>query len=319
MLFLICIILFAESANPAFCLPFFKKKKPVNQEIKPVPIEYKVEYYNKFPGYTDLNIIGIEQQRQILSLGVISPDMTKLAFSEVYLYPNNRQTYCRVLYDDLQFSAPLPMPEGSPNDPNSGSIVNATSDGNKVVEYNDFEQFGSGNNVPKWEEIERILKVKTKEYPGKPIMQSGYNSYDEEIFRTMTIIDWSYNGQKLLVKETTGKYDEGFWMTHVWVYDFEKQRAKKLDEVYKAVKFYWQKQQKLDLNDYRWNLVPLGWDFKDNERILVNAYGYNDKGRIFLGCWSVDYDGERTEVVSFDDESVPVAKYGLRIKLINEK
>ena len=54
--------------------------------------QYKFIKYNDPPGIGQINLKGIEKKKTVLGQGIVSPDMTRMVFSEVYLYPQSRQT-----------------------------------------------------------------------------------------------------------------------------------------------------------------------------------------------------------------------------------
>ncbi|EKE03663.1 MAG: hypothetical protein ACD_20C00172G0016 [uncultured bacterium] len=255
----------------------YAKKPPNNTEIKPPNLKF--EYYNLFPGGQELNLFGIEKKREIVGPGIISPDMEKVAYSEVYFYPQNNQFSSKIFYVT---AGPLDVLDNL-------SVTLSPS------------------------ELANIFAVKKVDNSGKVIIKSGSDSFDSQIFRTLTIIDWSNDSKKLLVKETVGEHLRGIWATNLWVYDFDVKKARKLDEIRKAVTYYWKTKYHLRLYDYRWDIIPLGWDTTNPEMIVVNAYGYNRGKKEFLGCWGIDFRGRRSQLLSLDDENWPVEKNGLVI------
>lgn len=250
-------------------------KKTVTK-TDPKPVNLKFKYYNELPGEQELNLIGIEAKREITGIGVISPDMEKVAYSEVYFYPQNKQTSSKVFY----------IKSGPLDDLDNLKITLSPT------------------------QLARIFAIKRSDNPPVQILSSGTDSFDSEIFRTLTIVDWSADNSKLLVKEAVGEHYRGIWVTNLWVYDFEVKKAKKLDEVRKAIVYHWKNRYRLDLRDYSWDIVPLGWDLSNPDMIVVNAYGYNYGTKEFLGCWGIDSRGRRTQLLSLDNQNWPVGKHG---------
>ena len=66
----------------------FAQKAPNKGQITQPSLKF--EYYNIFPGGQELNLFGIEKKRETIGPGIISPDMEKVAYSEVYFYPQNK-------------------------------------------------------------------------------------------------------------------------------------------------------------------------------------------------------------------------------------
>lgn len=269
-IFLFILLIFLINNNFAF------SKKVINKNTtKPQNLNF--EPYNNFPGDQNLDLSKIQIKRGYTSIGVISPDMKKIAYTKVYFYPQNKQTSSRVFY------------------------VNTNLD---LLENVKVTLSPS--------ELSKIFLINSPANPGKLILESGTDNMDSEIFRTLTIVDWSTDSKKLLVKETTGEHCRGIWATNIWVYDFNIKKAKRLDEVRKAVAYYYKNKYHMYLSDYRWDIVPLGWDANNPDLIIVNAYGYTNAGnKEFLGCWSVDFRGERTRLLSEDEENWQVSKNGL--------
>ena len=264
-----------------FCCPhiLFAKQIPslANQQIS----HYVVEDYNAIPGTQELDLFGIETRRTRTSSGVLSPDASKAVYSEVYYYPQNMQTSSRLMYFDTGYS------QNNPNNP----------------QYN----FSSTDT-------DRIINPKSKLNKSVLIMEVGMDTYDYHVFRTLTLVDWSSNGRKLLIKEKAGEHYGGIWDTHLWVYDFDTKKSIKIDGIRKAITYYWYTRHNLSLNSYRWDITPLGWDFKYPDSIIVNAYGYNYDGKVFLGCWSIDSLGRRSKLLSLSNEHWRVGKYGKILK-----
>lgn len=271
-IFLSVIFILAFVVNAALA------KKAVEPPIKKFK-SLKFEYYNLFPGEQEINLAGIESKRQITGIGVISADMERVAYSEVYFYPQNKQTSSRVFYVK---TGPLDV-------------------------LDDFKVTLSPA------QLANIFEIKKVDNSSEQIIESGTKSFDAQIFRTLTIIDWSNDSQKLLVKEKTGEHFRGLWATNLWVYDFEVKKAKRLDEIRKAIVYYWKSKYQLRLSDYSWDIVPLGWDVTNPEMVVVNAYGYNYGSKEFLGCWGIDFRGKRSQLLSLDNENWTVQKNGIVI------
>jgi hypothetical protein len=275
LLILIILISFVSvvGTDKTFAGKTVKKNNIQNRNLK-------FEYYNIFPGKQELNLLNLESKRQITSTGVISPDMEKVAYSEIYFYPQNKQTSSKAFYVN---AGPLDLLDDL-------SITLSPS------------------------QLANIFAVKKVDNPSKQILGTGIDGFDSQIFRTLTIIDWSGDSKRLLVKEMIGEHYRGRWVTNAWVYDFDVKKAKKLDEVRKAIVYYWKTKYHMNLNDYVWDIVPLGWDITNPDMIVVNAYGYNygDK-KEFLGCWGIDFRGKRSQLLSLDNETWEVGKYGVVI------
>lgn len=157
-------------------------------------------------------------------------------------------------------------------------------------------------------DVDRILRANVVKRIPVPILSTEKNIDENNIFRTMTPVDFSADGSKLAVKEKIGSSNDGIWKTNLWVYDFQTQEKRDLVEVRDAIRYFWKNSQNLYLDEKRWDIYPLGFDSENPDRIVVTAYGYTGKAPKFLGTWSIDYKGERTLLVSLTE---PVAKIGI--------
>lgn len=160
--------------------------------------------------------------------------------------------------------------------------------------------------------VEKKFQIKTTDKIAKPILESGLDTLDKEIFRTLTIIDWSSDSKKLLIKEMEGEYLRGIWTTNLWIYNHETGKASKLNDLRKAIVHYWKNSQKIDLSDFRWDIVPLGWSADNPDMVLANAYGYGSSGKQFLGCWGFDVSSNKVKLLSVLKEKPLVAKNGFK-------
>jgi len=244
---------------------------------------FRFEPYNEPSGTQKLNLFNIEKKREIISQAVISPDKTKAAYCETDFYPQTAQTASRLFYINI----PVPQPSDI-----SGELVAETPD---------------------------MYKIKTLENPGIKILEAGRGYLTEDLFETLTIVDWSSDGKKLLVKETTAEHQRGIHKTDLWVYDFESQKAKKLLELRKAIIYYMKKKHNFRIDEFRWDIIPLGWALNDKDLIIADVYGYNDNDKQFLGAFGIDAEGKTSRILSLDNENLPVSKNGLVLIIEGEK
>lgn len=162
-------------------------------------------------------------------------------------------------------------------------------------------------------DVDRILRANViKRYP-EPILSTEKEIRDDCIFRSMTPIDFSADGMKILAKEKIGSSNDGIWKTNLWVYDFTTRRAKHLFEIREAIKFYWKNIEGLNLDEKRWDIIPLGFDASDDNRIVVSAFGYTGKTPKFLGNWSIDCQGQRTMLLSLFEAGAKVSVNGFMV------
>ena len=161
--------------------------------------------------------------------------------------------------------------------------------------------------------VARIQKANTMHRDPDPILSTEKSLDNFGAFRTLTPVDFSADGRKLLIKEKIGSKDDGIWQTHAIIYDFDTKTSYKLLELRDAIVYYWTAYRDLKLNDYRWDIYPLGFDITEPDRIVVASYAYTGGTPIFLGNWSIDIRGERSKLISLTPQNVQVSMNGFKM------
>ncbi len=169
--------------------------------------------------------------------------------------------------------------------------------------------------------IRNVMKASIKDRDNSPLLTTGLNSSESQIFRTLTVVDWSADGSKLLIKEKAGETQGGIWATYIWVYDFKTQTASKIAITREAVKHFWEANKGINLEKYRWDVNPIGWDLYNPTRIVFDAYGYDKSERKFLGTFSTDYYEQTTLLLTLEEKKdIKVSKNGLvMVKKLRQK
>jgi hypothetical protein len=147
-------------------------------------------------------------------------------------------------------------------------------------------------------EVDRILRANVIKRIPTPILATTKDITEKYIFRTMTPIDFSPDGTKLLAKEKIGYVNDGIWQTNLWIYDFAEQRAIRTDNLRSAIKKYWRRYAFLRLNLKRWDIFPIGFNADNPEEIIVQAYGFTGSKPFFLGNWKIRTDGTKPTLIS---------------------
>ena len=127
------------------------------------------------------------------------------------------------------------------------------------------------------------------------------------------------DNKKCFERKIGSSYD-GIYQTNIWVYFLDDKNTnsdkssdnknskegsiypygRKYERLNDVIKQYWFYTDKLNLNQYRWNVKPLGF-LAENENIIVcAAYTYDEKNRehIFLGSWSIDISSGEVNLLS---------------------
>lgn len=164
--------------------------------------------------------------------------------------------------------------------------------------------------------MDKILTANVVHRFSEPILSTDKTNDNYFTFRTITPVDFSVDGSKLLAKEKIGNTKDGIWKTTPIVYDFTTGVSYNLIEVRDAIIYYWKENKNLDLDDKRWDVYPIGFDEKNPDWVIVNAYAYTGDTPINLGIWTVSYKGEQSRLVTFKNSEVQVSMNGY--KLIQE-
>jgi len=160
---------------------------------------------------------------------------------------------------------------------------------------------------------DKILTANVIHRVSEPILSTEKANDNYYTFRTLTPVDFTPDGTKLLVKEKIGNTKDGIWKTTPIVYDFTKNVSYNLIEVRGAIVYYWERYKSLDLDDKRWDIYPLGFDAENPDWVIVNAVAYTGETPINLGTWKVTYTGEQSRLVSFKNSAVNVSMNGYKL------
>jgi len=147
----------------------------------------------------------------------------------------------------------------------------------------------------------------------EPLFTAGMDNPAKNQFVTLFPLDFSKDSSKTAFKEKTGSNLDGVWITNIIIYDFEKKTFKRLEKAREAVVEYALKENSIELQDYLWDIQPLGWYKADKDRIIYYAYIYTEDKPAFLGLWSIDSSGLKPELVAPEpiEADIDVNGYGL--------
>lgn len=262
-------------------------ESPVNN-----PNDY-AQYQAYNDGYIEHDLWRIEQTKFFRSRCVLSPDKQSMAYTEVVFMPDTRQTFSK-LYEvrlaSVNGNEPaLPPLVGSgkapPNPPRPRSFYE-----------NRFDP-------------DQYLKQR------QTIAALGHDKTVGYEFRTLTIIDWSFTGNRLLFKQKSGVLHIGLKTTDILVYDRKKGNVTIFPEIQRTLSHYWNNTGTLPaLETIAWDIYPLGWVPGSDSLVLFKGWAFDKKNKKFLGVWQYDFDNERAELVSLKDQPVTVAANGTLAK-----
>lgn len=160
---------------------------------------------------------------------------------------------------------------------------------------------------------DKILTANTIHRLSDPILSTEKTIDNYNTFRTLTPVDFSTDGTKLLAKEKIGNTKDGIWKTIPVVYDFNNKISYSLIEVRAAIVYYWERYKNVDLDEKRWDIYPLGFDASNPDWVIVNALAYTGSTPINLGIWKVKYTGEQSQLVTFNKEEISISMNGYKL------
>ena len=319
----------AEKKNSE--LQDFNPKFTKDPKLVNVPdVEVQVVRYNYPGGSRELNLSTIKSIKHINSMGVLSPDGKLIVYSDVdyepamkktssnvYLIPvvtqadkeKKRMAYLfakeerlRQLNEDLVKNNTLSAGQKSAKKEEIKKLRKEIADIRKSFEEQDkYDAASAQTDTPAQIRAKALIQSHIKDRIKEPILSSGLYETDYGVQRTLTVVDWSGDSKKIIIKEKILKEGDGLWQTNLWVYDSDTGKAKKLDEIRQAVEYYWNKNRIVDLYYYRFDIYPLGWDAQRPDKILLYVYGYSKNtgsSPKFLGTWAIDYKGESSQLIS---------------------
>ena len=160
---------------------------------------------------------------------------------------------------------------------------------------------------------DKILTANTAHRLPEPILSTDKDNYNYYMFRTITPVDFSADGTKILLKEKVGNTRDGMWKTTPFVYDFETETLYDLKAIREAVTYYWRGLKDLNLGDKRWDIYPLGFSQENPDWIVVNAYAYTGEVPVNLGTWTINSLGETPRIISTGDADVNISMNGYKL------
>lgn len=161
-----------------------------------------------------------------------------------------------------------------------------------------------------------LYRTNVMEGDTAPIFSIGMDGVQKYQFKTLYPIDWSKDSSKIAFKEKIGSNQHETWQTNIIIYDFNFQKWKRLTAVREAVIYWWRQNKQIELNDYMWDIYPIGWDKNNPDRIIVYAYAFTTDKPLFLGTWSIDYNEDKSSLISIDSTYAQIDLNGFGLKEI---
>ncbi len=163
--------------------------------------------------------------------------------------------------------------------------------------------------------VERMTRANVLLADKSFTLTSAKYNYRRNLFSALTVLDWSKNGDVLLVKEKIGSLEGGIFRTNICVVfvdeNVKTSAYKRFDNLEDTIKDYWAQKQGIRLNFYRWNIKPLGWNKENEDEIISLAHAWDKNGQeIFLGAWGLNYKTDAVRLISLSETRYEIAIYG---------
>ncbi|MBQ8475491.1 hypothetical protein IJ531_00355 [bacterium] len=165
----------------------------------------------------------------------------------------------------------------------------------------------------------RILDYNHRQLKRVPVLASGFNIQYPHLFNGLTLVDWSHDSNKLLIKERIGSTVGGNYRIYLYVHFRKENKTIKLSNFNDAIINYYTDYENLQMNKYLYDIEPLGFSAENDDMILAHCYLYdNDGNKIFMGVWGYDLSENKTVMVSKTNPSVSISANGLVLQRVIE-
>lgn len=189
----------------------------------------------------------------------------------------------------------------------------------------EFNQISSSFFVEKLDtsktKQKRMLSYNHLQKERRPIVEAGMKEIYPNLFNGLTLVDWSQDSKKVLIKEKVGSTLNGVYKTYLYVYflptEVENGYTKKLVEFDEAIKDYFLNYEDIQITKYRYDIEPLGFSADDDNIVISHCFVYDKNNRkVFMGTWGYDLANKQTILYSKTDPIFSLSINGLIIKQV---
>lgn len=180
--------------------------------------------------------------------------------------------------------------------------------------------------------INRILEAKIIDKNKGRNITSGVYEFHKHFYSTFTIVDWSADGQTILLKEKLGSSNNGIFRTNVKTMHLSgngvgAHEYREFPELQKEISAFWRESERLILDNYRWDVKVLGFSENNPDEAIVlahvNEHTYSrERGgktvQKFLGAWGLNVKTGAVRLLSLTETSFPIAANGIILKFRTE-
>ena len=161
----------------------------------------------------------------------------------------------------------------------------------------------------------RILDYNHKAQERTPIIEAGTKEEYPNLFNGLTLVDWSSDSKKLLIKEKIGSTFGGVYKTNLYLHfmgnDVEAGKTIKLEKFDLAIKQYYTEWENKQIIKYRYDILPLGFSADNDNIIIALCYVFSKTGeKIFLGKWGYNLATDTVLLFSKTDNTADISVNG---------
>ena len=163
----------------------------------------------------------------------------------------------------------------------------------------------------------RILEFNELKNQNPPVITSGVDELYPRLFGGLTLVDWSRDSKKVLVKELKGSTIGGNYRTYLYVYFINDRKLAKISGINRVLRDYFLKENGFNLDEYRYDITPLGFSADNDDMVVFQCFVYqNDFEKTFLGTWGYDLIQDKFVLISKTNSPVSISANGLVLKRV---
>ncbi len=249
----------------------------------------------------EINLFQMETKRIVRSPVLLSPNGSLTTFTEVIYLPHARQTVSKLYVTDRQSfrqkTAPAP-----PN-----TLLSVKKYKNHWWQFWRSKQPIQTTQTPQFSDTTLLSRI------NKPIYKVGLDEQKRFKFETLTAVDWSATGNKLLFKRKNGTLYVGLRTSDILVYDLNAGTISIYPELKRIIAYQWENKREYlpSAKQMEWDFEPLGWAPGSDTEVVVKAYGFEKDRKIFMGTFKYDITKAENAVVSLKDQPVAYSVNGV--------
>ncbi len=167
--------------------------------------------------------------------------------------------------------------------------------------------------------MQKALNTSPTNAHRRPAIEVGTKEFRDNMFTTLTIVDFSNDSKKLVVKEKIGSTINGIYRSYIWVYFFKETEtdgfAIRFSNLNEAIEKHFLEKDFVILDKYMWDIKPLGFSKENPNLVIVESFVYDlNKKPIFLGVWAIDTEDGSVKLISETLKAMEITVNGLVVE-----